>query len=1082
MIRVILFLGTFLSTAIVSGFADEPSQEELRRIPQYRRVLAPEDASRVAELERQAISKNNILLMISILNEIVELRANKQGRDHYETMTMTLKLRNIERMAKLSHSEVEDLDVLNSERKEAERKMNDGLFFQAQSHLELCLKLSTALFGSDGRMTADAHESLARSLMSRGRPFIAIKHHRLALDIKIRILGEHPDVATCHTELGEALELVGDVHEASQHRKSALDIAYECFGRDDARTATFVHGMATNMASKGEYKKALPYYEIALKLGNEDYPSVLTYAYDLANVLSQLREFEKADTHFGVILQICEEDKRDKTYLLPMTYGGRALNYDRQGKDVLAAAMYNSADRLLDEYLKNRIFADKNSRFKRSDLIGIWSNYSWNLYHQGFQEESLKIARKAWRLYDTERLELGDGMERSELNIPNPRIALSCMISKSDPSGAWELMELSLARGTLDHIAVSSLSGTELVEYEKLRSEVVKWRGNYDKTLREHRTLLDELKKKELNVPEAAKKTPNYEKYVKLTQDQKMLSAASVEVQQYGREMAEWKLKVMDAKLSIRQVAPPEAIQKAIPADAALIMWVGMSSPGVAIEHYVVVVRNTGKPQWERLPGAAGMTKWSDEYAESPRKLRTALANSDARQDEVNILVKQVTVERVAPALKHLRGVNTIYAIPANEMAGVPVELLMPDKVVSYVPSGTFLVRAKEKKPLTGQKMLALGDPIFAIPGEKLTTPKQIPPGGALIMHVMPGGAASKIPLEPGDVILKYGSADIKDPESIETAIAANINEKSVSITIWRNDFAKTVVRNVKAGRLGVVFDQDPAPIAIRNRRRTNVLLAPLARGGDWKDLPGTRIETNLLQHLLSDACVVLNDGDASEERLEAMRKSGELGKFRYLHFATHGAGNWVNAFESSLILSQDKLPKDTLPKAGEPFLNGQLSAREVLDFWKLNAELVTLSACETATGKASSGDGSLGFAQAFLHAGSSCVCLSLWKVDDVATALLMDRFYQNLLGKRDVLRAPMSKAAALDEAKRWLRNLAGAEASALAATMTKGVARGNRGTDAIINPVDLRIITKDGKPFAHPRYWAAFVLVGDPN
>src|SRR5271157_4704074 len=96
------------------------------------------------------------------------------------------------------------------------------------------------------------------------------------------------------------------------------------------------------------------------------------------------------------------------------------------------------------------------------------------------------------------------------------------------------------------------------------------------------------------------------------------------------------------------------------------------------------------------------------------------------------------------------------------------------------------------------------------------------------------------------------------------------------------------------------------------------------------------------------------------------------------------------------------------------------------------------ISACETALGK--HGGGLLGFAQAFLTAGARSVCLSLWKVDDTATALLMNRFYQNLLGKREGLNKPMPKAGALAEAKTWLRNLSFDEALKLTAAMTNGV------------------------------------------
>src|SRR5262249_36995265 len=169
---------------------------------------------------------------------------------------------------------------------------------------------------------------------------------------------------------------------------------------------------------------------------------------------------------------------------------------------------------------------------------------------------------------------------------------------------------------------------------------------------------------------------------------------------------------------------------------------------------------------------------------------------------------------------------------------------------------------------------------------------------------------------------------------------------------------------------------------------------------------------------------------------------------------------------------------------AGQPTLDGYLTAREVLEFWKLDADLVTLSACETALGREGGGDGQLGFAQAFLTAGSRSVCLSLWKVDDSATALLMDRFYQNLTGQGEGLKGPMGKAEALAEARQWLRNLSVEEATQGLGTITDAGARGKEQPALKVAPpaADPRADRKEVKPFAHPRYWAAFVLIGDPN
>jgi CHAT domain-containing protein len=208
------------------------------------------------------------------------------------------------------------------------------------------------------------------------------------------------------------------------------------------------------------------------------------------------------------------------------------------------------------------------------------------------------------------------------------------------------------------------------------------------------------------------------------------------------------------------------------------------------------------------------------------------------------------------------------------------------------------------------------------------------------------------------------------------------------------------------------------------------------------------------------------------------------LSSYRYIHLATHGALDDRLPLQSAVILSRDHLP-DPLKQleAGKPVYDGRLTAEVVLERWDLHAELVTLSACETALGKYEGGEGFVGFTQALLLSGGRSVCLSLWKVDDTATALLMQRFYANLLGQREGLKAPLGKAEALAEAKEWLRSLSAEEAARQAATLTQGVARGKGRKPLPALPAAKSQGTgKAGKPYAHPYYWAAFVLVGDGN
>src|SRR5262249_38968343 len=162
---------------------------------------------------------------------------------------------------------------------------------------------------------------------------------------------------------------------------------------------------------------------------------------------------------------------------------------------------------------------------------------------------------------------------------------------------------------------------------------------------------------------------------------------------------------------------------------------------------------------------------------------------------------------------------------------------------------------------------------------------------------------------------------------------------------------------------------------------------------------------------------------------------------------------------------------------------DGQITAEQIVRTWDLDADLVVLSACESGLGRYAGGEGYLGFAQALFVKGARSLVLSQWKVDDQATALLMTRFYQNLLGRRAGLSQPLPKAEALDEAKRWLRELTMEEVGPELAALDRGTVRPlaqadgptPRAASSASKPAGVR-------PYAHPYYWASFILIGDPQ
>jgi CHAT domain-containing protein len=205
------------------------------------------------------------------------------------------------------------------------------------------------------------------------------------------------------------------------------------------------------------------------------------------------------------------------------------------------------------------------------------------------------------------------------------------------------------------------------------------------------------------------------------------------------------------------------------------------------------------------------------------------------------------------------------------------------------------------------------------------------------------------------------------------------------------------------------------------------------------------------------------------------MARAGKLKSYRYLHFAAHGRDDPRSAYRTALLLAPDP-DRSADPTAFDT--DGEITAEQIARTWDLDADLVVLSACESALGQQAGGEGFLGFAQPLLAKGARSLVLSLWKVDDRATALLMARFYQNLLGKRPGLKAPLAKAEALDEAKTWLRELTGAEVGPALAALPRGPLRPLADGGA----APPRESPAGPRPYEHPYYWAAFILIGDPN
>ncbi|MET0553357.1 MAG: CHAT domain-containing protein [Vicinamibacteria bacterium] len=208
------------------------------------------------------------------------------------------------------------------------------------------------------------------------------------------------------------------------------------------------------------------------------------------------------------------------------------------------------------------------------------------------------------------------------------------------------------------------------------------------------------------------------------------------------------------------------------------------------------------------------------------------------------------------------------------------------------------------------------------------------------------------------------------------------------------------------------VYERQDPRIAGAVPRRTVASAGPARlalRGGALARLPFSRLEADAIARSAGP-------GRAESALGFAATRASVMGPAlrtpRILHFATHGIVDSAHPARTGIVLSLF----DRQGRAQDGFL----SLRDVYGL-RLSADLVVLSACETALGRDLRGEGLVGLTTGFLHAGARQVVASLWRVDDLATSELMTRFYRRLL--REGLGAPAAlRAAQLEMAadRRW--------------------------------------------------------------
>jgi len=185
--------------------------------------------------------------------------------------------------------------------------------------------------------------------------------------------------------------------------------------------------------------------------------------------------------------------------------------------------------------------------------------------------------------------------------------------------------------------------------------------------------------------------------------------------------------------------------------------------------------------------------------------------------------------------------------------------------------------------------------------------------------------------------------------------------------------------------------------------------------------LPGSKLEVAEIA-LLFKGSNCIPTVKMRDKASEASFKDESLDNYEFIHFATHGIVNQEKPELSRIFLS----PGETE--------DGSLYTGEIYNL-KINADLVTLSACETGLGKVAKGEGIVGLSRALQYAGANNMIVSLWQVSDASTAQMMIEFYKYNLSNRSY------------------------------------------GYNTALRKAKLNLIASES--YANPYYWAPFILIG---
>ena len=915
---------------------------------------------------------------------------------------------------------------------------NLGRYQEAEALYRRALEAQERVLGKENPDTLLSMNNLALLYQTRGRYQEAEPLYRRALEAQERVIGnEHRNTLTSMNNLGLLYLLQGRYREAEPLHRRALQVRERKFGKDDSDTLQSVCNLSGLYYVQGRYQEAEPLYRRTLEthervLGKE-HPNTLQSVHNLADLYQAQGRYQEAETLFRRALEARERvlgkehpDTLRSVHNLATLYKDqgryqeaepllrRALEarervLGKEHPDTLAsvnnlAALYQDQGRYQEaEPLYRRALAVQERVLGKEhpDTLTSVSNLAFLYYAQGRYQDAEPLNRRA--LEARERV-IGDEHPDALASLNNLAFLYFEQRDWTRASDFWRRSTAAIAsreqRGAL--AASQGLTGKKKSETERFSPqfrglvratyrlasesgapdlkaaremfETAQWAQGSEAAaslaqmatrgvkgdarlaalVRERQDLVAEWQMRDAQRNAAHGQAPEKRNAKAEGENNARLAAIDARIAGIDKELA---AAFPDyAALSSPTPLTVEEAQSLLGADEALILFLDTPKWKTASEETFIWVVTRTDVRWVRSDmGAATL-------AREVQALRCGLAEAAWQEKSCTDLTSQRYTDEDRASDKplpfdHARA-NKLYQALFGQ-----IEDLIKGKHLLLVPSGALTqlpFQVLVTTPPAGEDAPAA----WLIRDHALTVLPAVSSLKALRRVVRPSAATKPL--------IGFGDPLLEGPSAAYASLAKLARDNQSCSSLSTMQLAAASPRGVaqlqtRGGFADVSFVRSQAPLP-----ETADELCAVAR-----DVHADQSDIHLGAH-------------ATESEVKRLSDSGDLAKYRIVHFATHGAlaGQISGNSEPGLLL--------TPPASPSAQDDGYLTASEIAGL-KLDADWVILSACNTAAGGAEGADALSGLARAFIYAQARALLVSHWAVNSDATVKLITGAFARL-------------------------------------------------------------------------------------